>query len=181
MNRIVFIWFLVLGFGICFAEGQRSGPANRSNTAISLRARSEMVNASITFLSATDGAPVLNVGLGEGILNLGSLSYVAQANEPGVHTEMHKDSFVVSTKVGLRVDVTNSGRGGMATLSAYLLSPHPFGTVAVDGVELSITPGIIARQISYGAITEHVLKIVVPASMPAGQLVDLIGVIVTPN
>ncbi len=181
MNRIVFIWFLFLGMGIPFAKGQRSAPANRSNTATRLRARSEMVNASITFLTVTDGAPVLSMGLGEGILNLGSLSNVARADERGVQTQMQKDPFVVSTKVGLRVDATNSSRGQMATLSAYLLKPNPFGTVSVDGVELSMTPGIIARQVSYGAITEHVLKIIVPASMPAGQLVDLIGVMATPN
>jgi hypothetical protein len=140
-----------------------------------------MVNTSITFLTATDGAPVVDVGLGEGILNLGEVSNIARTDEPGVHIQMQKDSFVVSTKVRLRVDVTNSSRGRMATLSAYLLSPNPFGTVAVDGVDLSITPSIIARQVSYGATTEHVLKIVIPVSVPAGQLVDLIGVIVTPN
>jgi hypothetical protein len=140
-----------------------------------------MGNTSITFLTVTDGAPVLSVGPGEGILNLGSLSNVGRAGERGVQTRLQKDSFVVSTKVGLRVDVTTSSRGGMATLSAYLLSPNPFGAVSVDGVQLSMTPGIIARQVTYGAITEHVLKIVIPASMPAGQLIDLIGVIATPN
>src|SRR5580704_4365589 len=140
MNRIVFIWLLVLGVGFCLAKGQRSPPANRSNTAIGLRGHLEMVNTSITFLTATDGAPVVDVGLGEGILNLGEVSNIARTDEPGVHIQMQKDSFVVSTKVRLRVDVTNSSRGRMATLSAYLLSPNPFGTVAVDGVDLSITP-----------------------------------------
>jgi len=180
MKRIVFIWFLS-GISICFANGQRSAPAGRRATAISPGARSKAGNTSITFLTVTNGAPVQSVGSGEGILNLGRLSNVARSDEHGAQIQPQKDSFVVSTKVGLRVDLSNSSREGTATVSAYLLSPDPLRTVSVDGVQLSMTPGIIARQVSYGAITEHVLKIVVSASMPPGQLVGLIGMIVTPN
>jgi len=35
--------------------------------------------------------------------------------------------------------------------------------------------------VSYGVISEHVLKIEVPMSMPDGQMLDSIGVIYTPN
>jgi hypothetical protein len=35
--------------------------------------------------------------------------------------------------------------------------------------------------VPYGAVTEHVLKIAVPISIPAGEFLDLIGVIVAPN
>ena len=180
MKPIVILWSL-LGIGICIAHGQRSVPASGRTTAISLRARSEVGNASITFLTVTNGARVQDVSSGEGILNLGSLSNVARADEQGVQVRPQQNSFVVSTRVGLRVNQTNSGRSGMATVSAYLLSPDPLTTVSVDGVQLSMTPGIIARQVPYGAITEHVLKIVVSASMPPGQLVDSIGVMVTPD
>lgn len=81
----------------------------------------------------------------------------------------------------MRIGLANGHRAGTATVSAFLLSPNPLRAVWVDGVRLSMTPGIIGRQVSYGAITEHVLKIAVPISMPAGQLLDSIGVIVTPN
>ena len=87
----------------------------------------------------------------------------------------------MSTRFGLRVDLSNGHDAGTVTVSAFLLSSDPLGTVWVDGVRLSTTPGIIGRQVSYGAITEHVLKIAVPISMPAAQLSDSIGVIVTPN
>jgi hypothetical protein len=180
MKRIVFIWFL-LGISICFAKGQRSAPASRRATAISSRARSEAENTSITFLTVTNGAPVQLVGSGQSILNLGSLSNIARLDEHGVQIQPQDYSFVVSTRVGLRVDQSNSSRDRTATVSAYLLSPDPVRTVSVDGVQLSTTPGIIARRVSYGAITEHVLKIVVSTSTPPGQVVDLIGVIVTPN
>jgi hypothetical protein len=88
---------------------------------------------------------------------------------------------VVATRVGLRVDLLNSSRAGTASVSACLLTPNPLRTVWVDGVQLSMTSEIIARRVPYGAITEHVLKIVIPASAPPGQMLDLIGVIVTPN
>jgi hypothetical protein len=179
MKRIVFIWFLG-GIGICFANGQRSAPANRGTTAISLRARSEAGNASITFLTVTNDAPVQSLGPGEGILNLGRLTNVARSGEHGVRIQPQNDSFVVSTRVGLRVDLSNSSGESTATLSAYLLG-SPLGTVSVDGVQLSTTPAVIARQISYGATTEHVLKIVILSSAPPGQFIDLIGVLATPN
>jgi hypothetical protein len=180
MKRIVFIWFL-LGISICFAKGQGPAPASRRTTATSLRARSEAGNTSITFLTVTDGAPVQLVRSGQSILNLGSLSNVARSDEHGVHVQPQNDSFVVSTRVGLRVERSNFTHKSTATVSAYLLGPDPLATVSVDGVQLSTTPAIIARQVSYGATTEHVLKIVILASMPPGQLIDLIGVIATPN
>jgi hypothetical protein len=180
MKRIVFIWFL-LGISICYAKRQGSAHASRRATAISLRARSEAGNSSITFLTVTNGVVVQLVGSGQGILNLGSLSNVARSDEHGVQIQPQNDSFVVSTRVGLRVDLSNSSRESTATVSAYLLCPDPLGTVSVDGVQLSTTPAIIARQVSYGATTEHVLKIVILASTPPGQLIDLIGVIATPN
>jgi hypothetical protein len=180
MKCIVFIWFL-LGISICFAKGQRSAPANRRTTTISLRARSEVGNTSITFLTVPNGAPVLSLGSGEGILSLGRLSNVARSDERGTQIQAQNDSFVVSTRIGLRVDLSDSSPEGTATVSAYLLSPDPLRTMSMDGVQLSTTPGIIARQVFYGAITEHVLKITILASMAPGQLIDVIGVIATPN
>jgi hypothetical protein len=180
MKRIVFIWCL-LGVNICFAKGQGSAPVGRRTAAIGLRARSEAGSTSITFLTVTNGAPLQLVGSGQSILNLGSLSNVARSDEHGVQIQPQNDSFVVSTRVGLRVDLSNSSRESTATVSAYLLGPDPLGIVSVDGVQLSTTPAIIARQVSYGATTEHILKIVILASMPPGQLIDLIGIIATPN
>ena len=117
----------------------------------------------------------------QGILNLGTLSNVAQEDHNGTQIHPQKDSFVVVTRLGMRVDLPDSGRAGTATVSAYLLSSDPLRTVSLDGIRLSMTPEIIARHVSYGAITEHVLKVMVPASMPPGLLMDLIGVNVASN
>jgi len=180
MKRIVVIWFL-LAISICSAQAQHSAPVSRPTAAISLRTRSEDRTTSITFLTVTNAAPVQCVGLDQCILNLGSLSNATRSDEHGMQIQLQKGSFVVSTTVGLRVDLSNRSRRGTATISAYLLSGDALRTVSVDGVQLSMTPAIIARQVSFGAITEHVLKIVISASMPPGQLIDLIGVIATPN
>jgi hypothetical protein len=180
MKSKLFLWFL-LGIGAVLAQAQRAKSANRVAPAMTLQARSEATIASITFLTVAGGAPVQNAGSDQGTLNLGLVFNTRRADAHGVQIESEKDSFVIAARVGLRVDLSNSGRAGSATVSAYLLSPDPSGTVSLDGVQLSLTPGVIARHVAYGAITEHVLKIVVPASMPAGQLLDLIGVIVTPN
>jgi hypothetical protein len=177
---MVFLWFLS-GLGIGLAQAQRPKPAiARAPPSTMVYARSEARVPLITFFTVANGAPVQSAGLDQGTLNLGILSNTTRTDEE-VQIQPQKGSFVVATRVGLRVDLANSGRGGTATVSAYLLSPDPQRTVWLDGVQLSLTPGIIARHMSYGATTEHVLKIVVPASVPPGQLLDLIGVIVTPN
>ena len=138
-------------------------------------------DTSITFLTATNGSPVHSLGSGQGVLDLGSFSYLPRADVNGVETRRQENSFIVSTTFALRIALSNSSRAGTTTVSAFLLSPNLLQTVWVDGVRLSTTPGIIGRQVSYGVITEHVLKIAVPTSMPAGQLSDLIGVIVASN
>lgn len=174
------LWFL-LGIGTVLAQAQRAKSANRVAPAMTVQARSEATIASITFLTVAGGATVQNAGSDQGALNLGLVSNTPRSDANGVQIESEKNSFVVAARVGLRVDLSNPSRAGTATVSAYLLSPDPSGTVSVDGVQLSLTPGIIARHVPYGATTEHVLKIVVPVSMPTGQLLDLIGIIITPN
>ena len=180
MKPMVYLWFLS-GLGVGLAQAQRPKPAIARAPPTMVYARTEARVPLITFFTVTNGAPVQTSGLDQGTLSLGMLSNCARTGDKEVQIQPQKDSFVAATRVGLRVDLANSVRGGTATVSAYLLSPDPQRTVWLDGVQLSVTPGIIARHMSYGATTEHVLKIVVPASAPPGQLLDLVGVIVTPN
>jgi hypothetical protein len=180
MKLIIFIWFL-LGISVCVAWGQRPPSHSVRATAIASHAQPNRETTSITFLTAPSGSPVHSLGSDQGVLNLGNFSYFPRADVNGVNIQRQKDSFIVSSTFGLRIGLSIGHPAGTATLSAFLLSSNPLRTVWVDGVRLSMTPGIIGRQVSYGAITEHVLKIVVPTSMPAGQLLDSIGVIVTPN
>jgi hypothetical protein len=180
MKIIIFIW-LLFGISVCVARGHRPTSHSVRATTIPSHTQPYREATSITFLTATNGPPVHSLGSDQGVLNLGSLSYFRRADVNGAEIQHQKDSFIVSTTFGLRIGISNVHRAGTAIVSAFLLSPNPVQTMWVDGVRLSTTPGIIGRQVSYGVITRHVLKIAVPISMPAGQLSDLIGVIATPN
>jgi hypothetical protein len=180
MKVVIFIWFL-LGSSVCIAKGQRPPPHTAHATSVPSHARPDRETISITFLTAPNGSPVHSLGSNHGVLNLGSFSYFLRADANGAEVQRKEDSFSVASTFGLRIGLSNGHRAGTATVSAFLLRPDPLRTVWVDGVRLSMTPGIIGRQVPYGAVTEHVVKIALPISMPAGQLLDSIGVIVTPN
>lgn len=180
MKPILSLVFL-LTVGMGFVPAQRVKPAIARERANRLYTRAETRLASITFLTVANGAAVHSAGLDESTLNLGTLSNVTRENENGVQIQSQKHSFVVATRIGMRVDLSNSSHAGTATVGAYLLSPDPSRTVSIDNVRLSLTPAIIGKQVAYGATTLHTVRIVVPASMPPGQVLDLIGVIVTPN
>jgi hypothetical protein len=180
MKVIIFIFFL-LGISVRPAWGQQPPSHSVRATAISSHAQPDRETSSITFLTAPNGSLVHSLGSDQGVLDLGSFSYFPRAEVNGTEIQRHKDSFSVSTRFGLRIGLSNSHHVGMATVSAFLLGPNLLRTVWVDGVRLSITPAIIGRQVSYGAVTEHTLKITIPISMPAGQVLDSIGVIATPN
>jgi hypothetical protein len=180
MKVIILIW-LLSGISVYVVWGQRPPSPTVRAIAIPAHALPDRETTSITFLTAPNGSPVHSLGSDQGVLNLGSFSYFPRVNVNGVKIQGQKDSFIVSSTFGLRIGLPNGHRSGTATVSAFLLSPDPLRTVWVDGVRLSMTPGIIGRQVSYGAVTEHVVKIALPMSMPAGQLLDSIGVTVTPN
>jgi hypothetical protein len=177
--KVVFLVWLQLGCA-CAGWGQRSSSHPICAVAISARSPSGQQTSSITFLTVPNALAVHSLGSEQGVLNLGSVSYFGRADGIGSDIHLQEDSFSVSTKFGLCI-ASNSHRPGTATVSAFLQSSDPIKMLWVDGVRLSTTPAIIGRQIPYGAITEHVLKIVIPVSMPAGQLLDLIGMTVTPN
>lgn len=164
-----------------FAEAQRPKPANIRAPATRLYDRTEARRPSITFLTVPNGAPVRSAGLDQGAVSLGVLSNVTRRDANGIQIQSQQDSFVVATRVGLRIDLSSSSNTGTVTVSAYLLSADPLRMVWLDGVQLSTAPGIIDGHVVYGVITEHMLKILVPASRPPGQLMDSIGVLVTPN
>ena len=180
MRLLIFIC-LLLGMGPFVAWGQRSESHTARTAAMPFKVPPNGENTSIAFLTAPGGSPVHSLGSDQSALNLGSFSYVTPPDVAHEEIQRQKDSFAVSTKFGLRIGVSSAHLAGTATVSAYLLNANPLETVWVDGVRLSMTPGIIGRHVSYGVITEHVLKIQIPSSMPAGQILDSIGVIYSPN
>ena len=180
MKPILLLWFLLAG-GLSLVPAQRVKPPGTRARTVALYTRSEARVPTITFVTVANGAAVHCAGADEGTLNLGVVSNATRNNENGVGIQSQKDSFVVATRIGMRVDLSNASHAGTATISAYLLSSDPWRTVWMDGVQLSIMPAIIGRPVQYGATTQHALRILVPAAMPAGQVLDLIGMTVTAN
>jgi len=180
MKAVVLIW-LQLGICACAGWGQRLPSHPARATALPVGTHLDIGIPSITFLTVPNASPVYAQGADQAVLNLGSLSYFRPVDIKTSNAQLQKDSFLVSTRFGLCITLSNSQRAGTSTVSAFLKSSDPLRNVWVDGIRLSITPGIIGRQIPYGAVTEHVLKMVIPTSMPQGQLLDSIGVIVERN
>jgi hypothetical protein len=180
MKSILFLC-LLSGTVAQLADGQSPRAVRARKAEIAVRVRSVPVIASITFLKIADGAAIELTGVNNAVLTLGSLSNTAQANHNGTQIWSQEASFAVSTRLGLRLDLSEPSRRGTARVSAYLMNTDLLRKVWLDGIPLSIIPNVISSHISYGTVTEHVLKIVVPASAPPGPLTDLIGVIVTPN
>ena len=179
MKSILFLC-LLSGTLAQLADGQSPRAVRARKAEIAVRVRSVPVIASITFLKIADGAAIELTGVNNAVLTLGSLSNTAQANHNGTQIWSQEASFAVSTRLGLRLDLSEPSRRGTAR-GAYLMNTDLLRKVWLDGIPLSIIPNVISSHISYGTVTEHVLKIVVPASAPPGPLTDLIGVIVTPN
>jgi hypothetical protein len=178
--KVIFLVWLHLGICACAGWGQRPSSHFTCAGAIYARSASDRQTSAITFLTMPSSSAVYSLGSERGVLDLGTVSYFGRANGTGSDIHQQKDSFSVSTKFGLCI-ASSSHHSGTVTVSAFLHSSNPIKMLWVDGVQLSTTPAVIARQIPYDAITEHALKIVIPVSVPAGHLLDSIGVTVTPN
>lgn len=179
MKPMIALCFLV-GIGASIAWGQRPPSRTVTTAVISRQPALETANASITFLTAANGAPAQNLGAGQGLLNLGSISYSSR----GTGTEAvqaQKGNFSVSTRFGVRIGEVGRRHAGTVNVSAALVNPNTLRSVRVDGVRLTIVPQIIGRRISYGTVSEHVLQVTIPTSDPAGPLSDVIFVVATPN
>jgi hypothetical protein len=179
MKQIIALCFF-LGSGASIAWGQRPPSRTVATAVISRQPALEPANASITFLTAANGAPAQDLGAGQGLLNLGSVSYFSRSSGND-EMQTQKSSFSVSTRFGVRIGDVNQHRAGTVNVSAALINPNTLRTVRVDGVRLSIVPQIIARRISYGAVTEHVLQVTIPTSDPARPFSDVISVVARLN
>ena len=180
MKPITALFFLL---GICatIAWGQRPPPRTVATAVIPSQPSADLQNTSVTFLTAANGAPTQNLGAGQGLLDLGNISYFSKGSGSGTEVQSQKNAFTVSTRFAVRIGEINRHRAGTVNVSAVLVNPNVLRTVRLDGIRLSAAPQIIARRVSYGTVTEHLLQITIPTSDPAGPLSDAVSVIVTPN
>ena len=119
----------------------------------------------VAFVPVPKGAPVHDVGGGQGTLDLGPVSYLGGAQREGVTVIRRKQRFAISTWFGLRAG-GGSGAGGTAKLLAFVTQLNPQQKVYIDGVRLTTAPQVNQMGIRFGAVTQHRLEVEVPADAP---------------
>src|SRR5216683_5398555 len=112
------------------------------------------------------GANVQAAGSGLGSLNLGHVSWAHQSQTFGTNHKKDKNSFTLTTKVGLRLDCSAADAGRMATLSALLQQSDSRYSILLDGVRLSQSPAVVSPAVSCGSTGEHSFQVDVPVTAP---------------
>lgn len=115
---------------------------------------------SVSFVSLPDGANMA----GQGVLDLGPVSYSRVSRSANVQLQTLADRFIVSTKVGVALqDATH--HFATATLLASLAYPDSGHVLRLDGVRLSRVPQVIQGRAPVGKTSGYRLEIEVPTSL----------------
>src|SRR5277367_6756593 len=92
------ILLLLLGISASVCRGQRLASPTVTPAAILFKTQNAQESIPITFLTAPSGAIAQSLGSGQGLLNLGSLSYFSRAAANGAEIQDHQNDFTVSTR-----------------------------------------------------------------------------------
>ena len=136
----------------------------------------------VAFVPVPKGAPIHDVGGGQGTLDLGPVSYLGGARRDGVTVVRHKQRFVISTWFGLKAG-GGSAASGTAKLLAFVSQLSPLQKVSLDGIRLTQVPQIVQVGVRYGAVTQHRLEVEVPVDAPemVAQSINAISFQVLPD
>jgi hypothetical protein len=118
----------------------------------------------VTFVQVPRGAPVRDIGAGQGALDLGPVSYMAGTAREGISVTRRTRSFLISTVFGLRV--ATEGVGGTAQLLGLVTHLNPGTRISVDGINLSPAPQVLQVAIPFGEVSRHRLEIEIPVDAP---------------
>jgi len=125
------------------------------------------------------GGAVRTAGMGVSSLDLGHMSWVLESPGFGLTHTRDKDSFTISTSVGLLLDCPTADTGRRGLISAFLQQTDSRYTISLDGNALSTALAIIGAPVSCASTTQHTLQVRVPVSTPAGPINPTIGFQVT--
>ncbi len=118
----------------------------------------------VNFVPLAGGVTVRSLTGQVGTLDLGQISYMAGASTAGVKVIRKKNSFVVSTLIGLRVGPESPS--ATARLMGTVTEVSAVNRISVDGVRLTVSPQIIQMAVPLGPVTSHRLEIEVPIDEP---------------
>lgn len=139
---------------------QNRAPAKPIAKAVVNMAAQSAGGLSLTIVNPSDGGRTA----GDGVLDLGSVSYGSAARRSNVDLRSSAGQMVVSTRLGLYL-VDAAGHIGAATLLACLALPETPYVLRMDGVRLTTTPQIVQSRVLVGKISSHQLEIEVPSSV----------------
>jgi len=160
-----------------YAWTQTGTQGRRVPAAVIKRPAAVPASISVSFVELPNGAPLMTGGSGRGELVMPPVAYGMGAPKAGVRVESRSSSFIVSSRFGLRIN----GPTGTAVVSAFLLAPDPHCKYFLDGMQLSMTPQVVAPRTRFGAVTEHRLEVEVPVNMTLGAAANNIGFTAVPN
>jgi hypothetical protein len=133
----------------------------------------------VEVVSTASGAIVDGAATGFGALNLGNISW-ARTNAPlGASHTKDRDSFSITTTIGLRLNCPAIVARRYASIAAILQQPDSRYVVFFDQIPLSAGPTEILPLASCGSVTQHTLQLKVPTSARAGPISANIGFQVT--
>ena len=134
----------------------------------------------LRFVQLPRGAPVRDLGAGQGALDLGSVSYLGGAVAEGVSVTRRARHLVISTVFGVTAGPDSVGT---AELLACVTQAEALHRVFLDGVPLQLAPQVIRIGIKAGVVSEHRLQIEVPADQPetAAHLLSAIALQLVPQ
>ena len=162
VKQIRWAWLLAVCAALLSAAAAQNAQPGEPTVRSAIRDKASDAALWVNFVPVAKGARVRSIS-GQGALELGPLSYLNGASEEGVSIRRHARTFTVSTRFGLLVG--DPSMHGTAKLVAVLTQIDPAIRVAVDGVNLTSSPGVIQMAISYGVVTEHRLEIEIPTTM----------------
>jgi len=160
-------WVAVALLLVVFATtlwGQAGAQAARPGSRTPLRATGPEHALGVTFVQVPRGAPVRDIGAGQGALDLGPVSYMAGTAREGITVTRRPRSFLISTSFGLRVG--NEPSGGTAQLLGLVTHLNAGTRIAVDGISLSLTPQVLQVAIPFGEVSRHRLDVEIPVDAP---------------
>ena len=160
---------------------QTDRDARKSAAQVTVQSKGQEGSIWVSFVPVPRGAPVRDVGGGQGTLDLGPVSYLTGAAREGVSVTRKGRSFVVETSFGVRAG--NSEMAGTAKLIGLVTQVYPRARVYVDGTRLTLAPQVIQMAMKYGAVSEHRLQIELPTDTPetAARCFNSIAFQVLPN
>ena len=132
---------------------------------------------SLSIVTASSGVLVRNLGPNASSVDFGLISYPAGSEAPGANSRENRDSMVISTRFGLRVNCLASALS-RADISVFLMESSQF-RVSIDGVAVSSEPQLLLVAQGCGSITVHKLEIEVPVYASEGSLLENIGFLLT--